>query len=311
MTMMGAIPTTLLHVALLIVAPLPLLGLVGKVKAWFAGRSGPPVLQPAYDVWKLLHKGAVYSRTTTWVFVAGPLLTLATSLVAGLLVPFADNLAPLSFPGDLFVFAAVLGLGRFFLMASALDTGSAFEGMGASREAAFGALAEPALFLCLLVLCVPGGALSFGQAFESAHGALALGTPVLVVAAVALAVVLLAETARVPVDDPNTHLELTMIHEVMELDHSGPDLAFLLYGYAIKLFVLGAVLVRFVVPVTADGGPLAWGAFLAGEVAVAVAIGVLESVMARLRLPRVPQFLIGASVVAAIALVALFAGGRP
>ena len=304
----------ILHVALLLLAPLPLLGVIGKVKSWFAGRSGPPLLQPAWDIIRLLRKGAVYSRTTTWVFVAGPIVSLATALAAGLLVPFAADSAPLAFSGDVVAFAFLLGLGRFLTMAAALDTGSAFEGMGASREATFSAIAEPALILCLLALCVPGRALSFGDAFAQAHASGHAASPALLVAAFALGAVLLAEASRIPVDDPNTHLELTMVHEVMVLDHSGPDFAFIQYGYAVKLFVLSALLVRFALPIPAGGTGAGAGAlamFLGGQVAVAAGIGVVESVMARLRLPRVPQFLIGACVVAAIALVALLAGARP
>ncbi len=300
------------HLALLLAAPLPLLGLIGKVKAWVAGRAGPPLLQPAWDILKLLQKGAVYSRTTTWVFIAGPIVSLATALAAGLLVPFASDSAPVAFAGDVVAFAFLLGLGRFFTMAAAIDTGSAFEGMGASREATFSAIAEPALFLCLLALCVPARALSFGEAFAQAHAWGHAASPALLVAAFALGAVLLAEASRIPVDDPNTHLELTMVHEVMVLDHSGPDFAFIQYGYAVKLFVLAALLVRFALPIPDGGtGVGAVAMFLGGQLGVFVAIGVIESVMARLRLPRVPQFLIGACVVGAIALVALLAGARP
>src|SRR5262249_12694441 len=134
------------HVALLLAAPPLLLGVINRTKALFAGRRGPPLLQPYYDLAKLLRKGAVYSTTTTWVFRAGPIVGLAAVLVAGLLVPVAGLAAPLSFEGDLILFAYLLGLARFFTVLAAMDTGSAFEGMGASREVAFGSLAEPAMF---------------------------------------------------------------------------------------------------------------------------------------------------------------------
>ena len=145
----------LVHVALLILMPLPMLGLINRVKSIAAGRKGPPILQPVYDVVKLLQKGAVYSRTTTWLFVAGPIVALASSLLAALIVPLASTTSPFGFPADVFVFAYLLGVGRFFTMTAALDTGSAFEGMGASREAAYAALAEPALFLALMIVCIP------------------------------------------------------------------------------------------------------------------------------------------------------------
>ncbi len=299
------------HITLLVLMPLPMLGLINRVKSIAAGRKGPPLLQPLYDVVKLLQKGAVYSRTTTWIFVAGPIVTLASAILAALIVPLASTTSPFGFPADVFVFAYLLGVGRFFTMAAALDTGSAFEGMGASREAAFAALAEPALFLALMIVCVPADSACFGDAFSAipAAGGL-LRHPGLLLAALALGVVLLAETSRIPVDDPNTHLELTMIHEVMVLDHSGPDFAFIQIGYALKFFALGAVLVHLVLPIPATG----WMApvlFVAGQAGVAITVGIIESVMARLRLSRVPQFLIGACVVAAVGVLVLFTGGRP
>ncbi len=301
-----------IHLALLLLFPPLLPGVVNKTKAWFAGRQGPPLLQPYYDVWKLLLKGAVTSRTTTWVFRAGPVVALASALCAGLLVPTASNHAPLSFAGDVIAFAYLLGLGRFLLMAAALDTGSSFEGMGASREGAFSALAEPALFLALSIVCIPAGSASFEYAW---HGlpweSWGAAHPELLAAALSLFVVLLAENSRIPFDDPNTHLELTMIHEVMVLDHSGPDLAFIFHAGAVKLFVFASLLVHILLPIP---DALGWGAiilFTSGVIGVAVAIGVVESVMARLRLPRVPQFLIGACVLAAIGLVSLIYRGTP
>jgi formate hydrogenlyase subunit 4 len=300
------------HVALLLVVPPLLLGIINKTKAWFAGRLGPPLLQPYFDVWKLLRKGAVYSSTTTWVFRAGPIVSLASVLCAGLVLPLATNASPLGFAGDVIVFAYLLALGRFFTMTAALDTGSSFEGMGASREAAFSALSEPALFLSLAIVCVPARSATFKDAF----GALPWATwgfahPLYLAAALSLLAVLLAENSRMPVDDPNTHLELTMIHEVMVLDHCGPDFAFILYGSAVKLFVVGALLVHILLPIPADGGWRGVALLCGGEIGVAILVGVVESVMARLRLPRVPQFLVGASVLAVIGLAAVFYRGTP
>ena len=302
----------LLHLALLLVVPPLLLGVIQKTKAWFAGRRGAPLLQPYFDLWKLLHKGAVYSRTTTWLFRAGPIVSLATALCAGLVLPLAGASSPLGFSGDVILFVALLGLGRFFTMAAALDTGSSFEGMGASREAAFSAFAEPALLLCLAILCIPARSLSLGDAL----GALSslppgFSHPAYLAAALSLFAVLLAENSRIPVDDPNTHLELTMIHEGMVLDHGGPDLAFVLSGSAVKLFVVGALLVRVVLPPPAQSGLAGVGLLLAGQLGLAVGVGCVESMMARLRLPRVPQFLVGASVLAGIGLAALLYRGAP
>ena len=283
----------------------PLLpGVINRVKAWFAGRRGPPLLQAYYDLWKLLRKGAVYSRTTTWVFRAGPIVGLAAVLVATALVPLGGEAPPLAFAGDLILLAYVLGLMRFFTVAAALDTGSSFEGMGASREVTFSALAEPALLLGLAAVARQTGSLSLsgmyaGMSLETWRQA----GPVLALVAAALMVVVLAENARLPVDDPNTHLELTMIHEVMVLDHSGPDFAFILYGAALKLWVLAALLVGLVLPVRTGNTWLDVGAGLGGMFVMAVAVGVVESSMARLRLLRVPQLLVGAGALAALALI--------
>ena len=300
------------HIALLLVVPPLLLGVINKTKAWFAGRLGPPLLQPYLDLWRLLRKGAVYSRTTTWIFRAGPIVSLAAVLCAGLVLPLASNASPLGFAGDVVLFAYLLGLGRFFTMAAALDTGSSFEAMGASREAAFSAFAEPALFLSLAILCVPARSAAFGDAFGRLPWATwGFSHPTFLAAALALFAVLLAENSRIPVDDPNTHLELTMIHEVMVLDHSGPDLAFILYGGAVKLFVVGALLVHILLPIPAAGGWRGVALLCGGEVGLAVLVGVVESVMARLRLQRVPQFLVGACVLAAVGLAAVFYRGVP
>lgn len=300
----------IIHLGILFLLPPLLLGAIGKTKAFFAGRAGSPLLQTYRDIYKLLRKGAVFSPGTTWVFRAGPVISLATTLMAGLLVPFGGNPATLAFAGDMIMFAYLLGLGRFFTMAAALDTGSSFEGMGASREAAFASLAEPALFLILAILAILARSVSLQDAF----GVLATGSwgqmaPVLVVACIGLAVVLLAENSRIPVDDPATHLEITMIHEVMVLDHSGPDLAFIVYGSAIKLFLFAALLLQLVLPSPALLDAHGIALFCAGEVAIAVLVGTCESIMARLRLPRVPQFLVAAAVLGGLGVTILFAGG--
>jgi formate hydrogenlyase subunit 4 len=296
---------TLFHLAVLVAVPPLLLGVVNRTKAIFAGRVGPPLLQPYHDLAKLLRKGAVYSRTTTWVFRAGPVVGLAAIASAGLLLGMGGAPAAISFAGDFVLFAYLLGLARFATALAALDTGSAFEGMGAAREVTFASLAEPALFLCLLVLARATGSLSLsGMLGADLPGAWGGAAPALLLAAISLFVIALTENSRIPVDDPNTHLELTMIHEVMVLDHGGPDLAFILYGASLKLFLFGAILSRLVLGGT--GSPvLSEVLFLAGLLLFAVGVGVVESVMARLRMIRVPQLLVGASVLSAFALVLL------
>ena len=296
---------TVLHVIALLVLPPLVVGVVNRTKAHVAGRRGPPLLQAYFDLAKLLRKGAVYSRTTSWVFRAGPVVGLAAIATAGLLLGMGGAPAVLSFDGDFVLFAYLLGLARFATALAALDTGSPFEGMGAAREVTFASLAEPALFLCLLVLARAAGSLSLsGMLGHGLAGAWSGAAPALVLAAIGLFVVALAENARIPVDDPNTHLELTMIHEVMVLDHGGPDFALILYGASMKLFLFGAILARLVLG-HGEGALASEALFLAGLLVFAVAVGLVESSMARLRMTRVPQLLVGASVLSAFALVLL------
>jgi formate hydrogenlyase subunit 4 len=294
-----------LHLALLLLfAPL-LQGVITKTKALFAGRVGAPLLQPYRDLAKLWCKGFVFSRTTTWVFLAGPVVGLAVPVLASLLIPFGALPAPVSFEGDLILFVYLFGLSRFFTAAAALDTGSSFEGMGAAREVTFSCLAEPTMLFALIVLArLSGGRLSLDQllgdhlaaAWEPAAASLGL-------IVVCLLVVLLVENSRIPFDDPNTHLELTMIHEVMVLDHSGPALGMILYGAALKLMVMGALVVRLALPWQTGSTGLDALIFLGGLLLLAILIGVVESVMARLRLVRIPQILIGTTLLSAFALV--------
>jgi len=291
----------LAHLAAFLLLPPLLLGVINKTKAAFAGRKGPPVLQSYYDLAKLWRKGSVFSVTTTWVFKAGPVVAVATALFAALLVPVAGH-APLSFEGDAILFAYLFALGRFFTIAAALDTGSAFEGMGGAREATFSSLAEPALFFGLLVLGRLSRSLSLAAMLAGNWPPRATAALLLVVAAVFI--VLLAENSRIPFDDPNTHLELTMIHEVMVLDHGGPALGVVLYGASVKLFVLAAVVVGIALPHPASPA-IAWAIFLGGILAVSVAIGVVESAMARLRLVHVPSLLVAACLLSAFGIVLL------
>ncbi len=296
---------TALHIALFLLFPPLLQGIVNRVKAMFAGRRGPPLLQLYFDLAKLLRKSAVYSTTTTWLFRAGPAASLAALLMAALLLPLGGGLpAPVSFAGDVVLFAYLLGAARFATVLAALDTGSAFEGMGASREASFGVLAEPALFLSIAALALARGSISWTPILQSEMQAWHLFGPALTMLVGALLLVALAENSRIPFDDPNTHLELTMVHEVMVLDHSGPDLAFILYGASLKLFLLGAIVERLAFPFEASY-PGHVALFLAGMVVFAVVVGIIESTFARLRLRAVPQILIAASVFAALAVAVI------
>ena len=293
----------------LVLAPL-LPGIINRVKAKFAGRHGKPVLQTYYDLAKLLRKGEVVSHTTTWVFACGSAVSLAATLCAIALLPLGGATSPLAFTGDFILAAYLLGMGRFAIMLSAMDTGSAFEGMGASREATFAALAEPLFFLALLVLTSvtldmghgPHTAFSLSSLFGGQiAGAWAMGRGELLLLPCIFFILLLVENCRIPVDDPNTHLELTMIHEVMVLDHSGPNLAMVVYGAALKLWFFAALIAGLMTPAL----PLWQQAALriAMVLLLAVIVGIVESVMARLRMDRVPFLLGSASAMAALALI--------
>ena len=288
-----------------LLAPL-LPGVINRVKAKFAGRRGQPYFQTYYDLWKLLHKGAVYSKTTSWVFWTAPMAGLAAVMTASLLAPLGGTPAVIAFPGDLILFAGLLGLARFLTVLAALDTGSSFEGMGASREVFLSALAEPALLLALAAIARKVTHYSLSEMLPNLSvWDWIQSTPALALATAALFIVVLAENCRVPVDDPNTHLELTMIHEVMVLDHSGPDFAFILYGASLKMWILGSILVGVVFPEHTGRGWLDLGLAVGGMLGLAVVIGVVESIMARLRLLIVPQLLVGAGAMAAVALILL------
>jgi formate hydrogenlyase subunit 4 len=287
----------------LILSPL-MLGIINRTKAVFAGRTGQPLLQAYYDLWKLFHKAAVYSRTTTWLFRAGPVVSFAAALMSTLLVPLGSFGAALPFSGDLIVAVYLLAIMRFVTVIAALDTGSSFEGMGSSREVTFSTFCEPALLLGLFAIVRLTGSASLSPMLTAITGQTWVdsGTTLAMVAA-AIFVVFLAENCRIPVDDPNTHLELTMIHEVMVLDHSGPDFGLILYAAAIKLWVLGAILAGIAVPCHTGSIWTDIAATLGGMAGLAVLTGIIESTMARLRLVRVPQLLFGAAAFSILALI--------
>ncbi len=287
----------------LLLAPL-FIGVTGRTKALFAGRRGRPVFQAYFDVFKLLRKGAVYSRTTTFVFRMGPAAALSSALAALVLLPMGGSRSLIHFTGDFVLFAYLFGLGRFFTVLAALDTGSSFEGMGASREAAFSALTEPVLFLGFLALVSGSGGASL-SGFLMGAGPAAGPRSALVAASFFL--VMLAENSRIPIDDPDTHLELTMIHEVMALDHSGPDLALIQYGLSLKLWAFGSLALSALLSFTGTAGyPVVF--YYAGMFGVSVAVGIVESVMARIRLLRFTQYIAAAAALAVSALALSITG---
>jgi formate hydrogenlyase subunit 4 len=297
----------LLHLFLLLVLAPLLPGIITRTKAMIGGRKGAPLLQLYWDLGKLLRKSMVLSTTTTWVFRAGPVVGVAVPILACLLLPLGALSAPLSFTGDLILFVYLFGLARFFVVLAALDTGSPFEGMGAAREATFSCLAEPTIFIAFIVLARLSGTLSL----DGMYGPLLAGDVpaytgiAIALIAICLFIVMLAENSRIPFDDPNTHLELTMIHEVMVLDHSGPDFGLILYGAAMKLFVMGALVVGLILPPASQNLAIDAALFVVAMLALAIGIGLVESGMARLRLIRVPQLLVGTTMLSLFALILL------
>jgi formate hydrogenlyase subunit 4 len=300
--MAGAV---LSYVLVLLLAPL-LPGVATRTRAALTGRRGSPVWQLYWDLARLFRKGAVYSRTTTVVFRAAPVVLLAGIVLAAGFLPLDARSSLLVFPGDLVAFAGLLALGRFALVLAGLDTGSSFEGMGASREVTIAAFAEPALFLCFVALALATGDVTLAGMLGTALAPVwAQVAPSAVLISTSLFMLLLAENSRVPVDDPATHLELTMIHEVIILDHSGPDLGMILYASALKFAVFAALVVSVLAP-RADFAPeFAVASLGAGLLMVAVAVGIVEALMARLRMNRIPQFLVAASALSGLAVILL------
>ena len=286
----------------LLLAPL-LPGIINKVKAGVAGRRGPPVLQLYYDLARLWQKGVVLSTLASPGFIAGPAVSWVAVLAAAMLLPLGPLGTSLSFRGDVILMIYLLALGRFCTAWAALETGSAFEGLGAAREVSYAVLSEAAVITAVLTLSLQSGSVSLSAMLSPSAGTGA------VLLAVGLFTVLLAENCRVPFDDPNTHLELTMIHEVMVLDHSGPPLAAVLHGASVKLLLFSVLLVQAVLPLGKLSATAAGGVLIAGVLLVTVAVGLVESLMARAAFRRVPLLLTTAFLLCVFALLIAWKGG--
>ena len=301
--------TLTLQVLAIFFLPILVVGVVNRTKSLWAGRRGPPILQLGFDLVRLLRKRPVYSTTTTAVFRAAPWIALASGAVAALIAPLLGQPGPLAMRFDFIVFLYVWGLGRVALMFGALDTGSPFEGMGASREAFFSSLVEPTF-----VLAAGAAAALTGERSLAALLMLRPHEPIEAVAwalaIVALFVVTQVEAARMPVDDPTTHLELTMIHEVMVLDHSGPDLSAIQLESALKLTVGLSLVAALLNPFAERGSAVtAAVASVAIILVLAVVVGTIESLVARLRMRAVAQYVLAGMVAAGCALLATTFGG--
>lgn len=280
-----------------LLAPL-LVGIVNKTKAVFAGRTGASVFQLYFDLVKLLRKGTVRSTNATWIFALAPSIGLVATSAAAILFPLGGAPAAVSFPGDVVLFFYLLGAARFFTVLSARDVASAFPDMGAAREVQFSALVEAIVFALIAFLAVMTYDATLTGFLTSTAGEEAAAAVPLILAACAAFAVMLSENCRVPFDDPETHLELTMIHEAMILDNSGPDLAIILYTASLKLFLFAAFVVMLVLPIPAFT-PL----FYVATLVMGVIIGAVESSMARMRFKRTPFVLAAAFALAVLALV--------
>lgn len=299
-------------VLILLLAPL-VSGVIKKLKAALQMRRGPGILQPWYDVIKLLRKGMVISEHASWIFHATPYILFLTTLIVGLLVPLVSARVPLSFLGGVLAVIYLLALGRFFLALAGLDTASAFGGMGSSREMTLSAIAEPAMMLSIFTVAIAAGSTSLGEMTRVATSQeWRFLSPSQILAFAALFIVLIAETGRIPVDNPATHLELTMIHEAMILEYSGPYLALVEWAASIKQLVLMTLLINVFFPfgLATDWTPAAivvsLGLFLAKLLMLSIAIVLVETTNAKLRLFRVPDLLSIAFVLAAMALISIF-----
>jgi formate hydrogenlyase subunit 4 len=283
----------MLSFILILIASLFFTGIIIRTKSISSGRKGPGIFQPIKDVVRLFKKGSVYSETTSFVFQIAPVIYFASVLMAAMAVPFGSDRGIISFDGDFIFFSYLLALGKFFSIISALDTGSSFEGMGASREALYSMFAEPAFFILMGSFALLTGYTSFYDIFLSLH----LGSPISyalgIMAAFVLAMIAMIENSRMPIDDPKTHLELTMVHEVMILDNSGFDLGLILSAGYLKFAIYGALITNLFI-----GGlsfPLSIASFFVTQVVFAISVGLIESFMARFRMNHNAQFIFALS----------------
>ena len=290
----------LLNTLLMIVVALSITGVINRTRALLAGRKGIRFFQHIYNVRLQLRKGAVYSTTTSMLFRVAPCIYLGAALIAFLFIPIADLEPLLSFHGDIILVAYLLALARVALVLAALDTGSSFEGMGASREALYGALVEPALMMGMATLALFCGYSSFADIFSMAQELDMNLTVVLLLVAYVFVIIMFIEAGRVPVDDPRTHLELTMIHEVMCLDYSGVDMAMIHIAGWLKNSIFAMIAANAVSVVFCFHW---WFAAPLAVLATGLSIGIVESLRARNKLSRNTTYIL--TIVAMSALVLL------
>jgi formate hydrogenlyase subunit 4 len=297
---------------LLTIAPL-VTGAIQTMKARLQTRRGPPVWQPYRDIHKLLRKGMVIPETASWLFSVTPWVVFITAAMVGLMIPMVVTKAPLSLFGGVLAVVYLLGLGRFFLALGGLDAGTPFGGLGSSREMTISAIAEPAMMLAIFTVAISANSTNLSEMARSAVGqSWRFLAPSQMLAFGAMFIVLIAETGRIPVDNPATHLELTMIHEAMILEYSGPYLALIEWGASLKQLVLMTLLVNTFFPFglssawTAGGVAAGLGYYLVKLLAICCVVALIETANAKMRLFRVPDLLAIAFVLGALALISTF-----
>lgn len=293
-----------------LISPFFFIGIINKTKAVWAGRKGASIFQPYYDFYKLLKKGVVISRTTSLIFRITPSVNIASVIFAILVIPLPFSNSVISFQGDIVLFSYILGFSKFMTVLAALDTGSSFEGMGASREVTFSTIVEPAFFIIIGSLALLTNQLSFTSIFTALSLSASYTILIKILFVISLFIMLLVEGSRVPVDDPNTHLELTMIHEVMILDYSGPDLAFILYASGLKMVMITILIVNLLIPASLALVPGMLLFVLLISLSF-ISVGLVESLIARSRMSHVPQFifLMTALSLTAFAVIIFFLNG--
>jgi formate hydrogenlyase subunit 4 len=310
--MAGALAVVAQMALMLFLSPL-ITGFSRTLKARLQTRRGPDVFQPYRNLHKLLRKGMVIPDTASWIFAATPYVLFVTTLLAGLLIPAVSAQAPLSLFGGVLTVVYLLALGRFFLALGGLDAGSPFGGLGSSREMTIAAIAEPALMLAVFTVAISAGSTNLSVVAQAGLGqSWRFLAPPQMLAFAALFIVLIAETGRIPVDNPTTHLELTMIHEAMILEYSGPYLALIEWSAAMKQLVLMTLLVNVFFPFGLSAGWISPDTlrslllFSAKLLLLAAAIALVETTNAKMRLFRVPELLTLAFVLSAMALISTF-----
>lgn len=288
---------------LIIVASIFFTGIIIRTKSITSGRKGPGIFQPMKDIFRLLRKGSVFSKTTSFIFQIAPSIYFASIIMAILVIPFGQYKGMISFEGDFVFFAYILGTGKFFSIISALDTGSSFEGMGASREALFSMFAEPAFFILMGSFALLTGHTSFQEIFVSLHFGSYISYILGILATFVLAMIAMVENSRMPFDDPKTHLELTMVHEVMILDNSGVDLGMILYATHLKFAMYGALIANLFM----GSFPLylTIPIFFAIQILFAITVGILESFTARFRMNHNAQYILALSSVSLLIFLAV------